>query len=257
MRLSRTLIGFKMNMIMLLRRKVVILLLTIIPCLFIAVVRLTSSEREVFFQLGVSQSEELVKGIEVNVALVFVSLATIGFLASFLSLNLVQEYQSINRRLVICGFHPGELVFSNLTVMLSMIVVLVLSVWAVILYFFNPINASQLLLGMLLMGITYGSYGLMVGSLIKGTLEGTLSVVLLANIDAGWIQNPLYFSGARNKFIIELLPAYYPSQLSIASAFTEQPTRHTMILSFVYMLFFLGMATLISYYKMNIKTYKG
>ena len=94
MRLSHYYISYKMNMIMLLRRRVVISLLTIIPCLFIAVVRLTSSEREVFFKLGISQSNELIKGVEVNVALVFVSLATIGFLASFLSLNLVQEYES-------------------------------------------------------------------------------------------------------------------------------------------------------------------
>lgn len=257
MSVSNYLMGFKMNMTMLLRRKVVVLLLTIIPCLFIAIVQLTSSDREIFFELGVSESGEMVKAVELNVALVFVSLATIGFLASFLSLNLVQEYENINRRLVVCGFHPGALVFSNLTVMLSMILLLVVCIWTVILYFFDPVNAGRLFLGLLLMGITYGSYGLMVGSLVKGTLEGTLSVVLLANIDAGWIQNPLYFSGAKNKIIIELLPAYFPSQLSIASAFTNQSTLNTTIMSFAYMIFFLAMALLVSYYKMMIKVHKN
>lgn len=243
--------AYSMNLKMLLRRRIVLLLLTIIPALFIAMVRFTSSSNDVYFQLGIANDSELVKAVELNVALVFVSLATIGFLASFLSLNLVQEYEQSNRRLVICGYRPVELVMGNLVVMLTMIIILVLSVWSVIQIFFDPVNSYQLFIGMILMGVTYGSYGLMVGSLVKGNLEGVLSVVILANIDAGWIQNPLYFSGAQNKFIIELLPAYYPSQVSIASAFTDFPIGTTLMTSLGYCMIFLFLAILISYFKLR------
>ncbi len=253
MRTQPFLISLKMHFKMLIRKRIVLMLLTVIPCLFIMMVQFTSSSREVLFRVGVATSEDLVQATEVNVALVFVSLATIGFLASFLSLNLVQEYEHINRRLVICGYHSSELILSGLTVMMVMILILVLCMGSAISFFFKPVNMANMMCGMFFTGVIYGSYGLMVGSLVKGQLEGVLSVVLLANIDAGWIQNPLFFNEARNKFIIELLPAYFPSQISIASAFTDLPVKNPFIGSLIYMSIFLGLSLLISYYKMRIQ----
>ena len=219
MKWERFATSLNMHFRMLMRRKIVLLLLTVIPCLFILMVQLTSSKNEIFFQVGIAASKTIIKAPEVNVALVFVILATTGFLASFLSLNLVQQYQEINRRLIICGYHPAELIISGLFIMLIMILLLVLCIGAAILLFFQPINPGHLILGLFFTGLTYGSYGILVGTLVKGELEGTLLVILLANIDAGWLQNPLFFSGARNKFIIQLLPAYHSSQISIAAAF--------------------------------------
>jgi hypothetical protein len=75
----------------------------------------------------------------------------------------------------------------------------------------------------------------------------------MANIDAGWLQNPLFFSGARNKFIIQLLPAYHSSQISIVAAFTDLPLQKPIVDSLIYVGIFLAFAFIISYYKMRIK----
>jgi hypothetical protein len=216
-------------------------------------VQLTSSEKDILFRLGIATSIHMVKATEINVALVFVSLATIGFLASFLSLNLFQEYDHLNRRLIICGYHSSELILSGLTVMVFMILILVLCIGTTLSFFFKPVNIGSMMLGMFFTGITYGSYGLMVGSFVKGQLEGVLSVVLLANIDAGWIQNPLFFNDARNKIIIELLPAYFPSQVCMASAFTNLSIQKPIVSSLIYMSAFLGLSLLVSYFKMRIQ----
>jgi hypothetical protein len=245
--------SFVMNLRMLLRRKIVLLLLTVIPFLFIILVHFTSSDRTVLIQLGINASAAPVPASEFEVALIFVTVATIGFLSSFLSLNLTQQYYAPNRRLVTCGYHPSELVLSSLTLMLIMIAILVGCVGAALLLFFDPRHFEYVILGMVLTGLTYGSYGTMVGTLVARELEGTLLVVLLANIDAGWLQNPLFFSGAQNKFIIQLLPAYHSSQVAIAAAFTDLPLDRSVGMSVLYAAVFLAGSITISYYKMRPK----
>ena len=108
-----------------------------------------------------------------------------------------------------------------------------------------------MLSGMLLLGLIYAGYGMLAACIIDGALEGTLTVILLANIDAGWLQNPLFFAGARNKLVIQLLPAYHPTQLSIGAAFTNEAVQTSVFISIAYLLFFFGAAMLISWYNMR------
>jgi len=250
---QRFMTSLKMHFKMLMRRRIVLLLLSVIPCIFISVVHLTSSRNDILFELGMANTKTMIKAPQVNVALIFVILATTGFLSSFLSLNLVQQYQAANRRLIICGYHPCELIFSGLFIMVVMNVILVVCIGSAIMLFFSPIHPAGMVMGLLFTGLTYGSYGILVGSLVKGELEGTLLVILLANIDAGWLQNPLFFAEARNKFIIQLLPAYHSSQISIAASFINQSLLKPIVASLVYTSCFIGLALLISYYKLRVK----
>jgi hypothetical protein len=93
----------------------------------------------------------------------------------------------------------------------------------------------------------------LVGSIVNGELEGTFMVILLANIDAGWLQNPLFFAEARNKLIIQLLPAYHPSQIAIAAAFTDLPVTHSVLKSLGYTIIILTFAMIIYYKLMKVK----
>ena len=253
MRLKLLYISLNMHFRMLLRQKVVLLLLSGIPALFIFIVQLTASKREILFEVGIAETKTMIKATEANVSLIFVSMAIIGFLSSFVSLSLVQQFKNVNRRLVICGYYPVELMLSALTVMFFIIVLLVLCIGFSMQFFFQPLHFWPMLSGMLFNGLIYGGYGMLAGCIINGALEGTLMVILLANIDAGWLQNPLFFSEARNKIIIQLLPAYHPTQLSMGAAFTGVPLQTSIFVSLAYMLFFFGAAILISYYNMRIK----
>ena len=243
-----------MNFRMLLRRKIVLAMLILIPSLFILIVRLTSSKNTVFFQLGITNENNLIKQVQGNLILVFVTLATIGFLASFLALNVTQQYHNINRRLVICGYYPSELILSGLIVILSMIFIIVIPIGFCMSFFFDPTYRANMILGFLFEGLIYGCYGMLVGSIIKAELEGTLLILLLANIDVGWLQNPVFYAQSRNKTIIELLPAYYPSQMALASAFTNYSITHAIFLSAVYMFVLLVLALFIFYHSTKIKT---
>lgn len=106
----------------------------------------------------------------------------------------------------------------------------------------------------MLTGLVYGCYGLLIGSVIKGELEGVLLIALMANIDAGWLQNPLFFAGATNKIIIKYLPAYFPSQTTIIGAFTDYSALLPALYSIIYGLVLMLLAMLLFFNTMKIKT---
>jgi ABC-2 type transport system permease protein len=118
--------------------------------------------------------------------------------------------------------------------------------------FFQPERFVLVVLGFMLAGYVYGCYGLLVGSILKRELEGVLLIVLVANIDAGWLQNPIYYADAQNKMIIRRLPAYFPSQVSMTAAFTDHSILNPLIGSVVYGSILLLGALLIYFWRMRI-----
>ena len=111
----------------------------------------------------------------------------------------------------------------------------------------------MMIFGLALTGFLYGGYGMAVGSMIKGELEGILLIVLLFNIDAGWLQNPLFYAGAQHQVIIRYLPAYFPSQTAITASFTDYPRILASAKSLLYGFGFLILSMLFFINKMRIR----
>lgn len=250
---SRIITSLFMILRMLVRRRIVIILLVVIPAVFLITVEFTTSDRMLPFRLASLEDDVFIDVSEKEISLVFFAIASAGFLLSFLALNLIQKNSEINRRLVICGYHPLELLLSNLLSLLLMAFLIAIYVGFLCSAFFPIAHLWQMILGLALNGFVYGCYGLAVGSLIKGELEGILLIVLLANIDAGWLQNPLFYAEAQNQAIIRYLPAYFPSQTAITAAFTDISAIKASLNSLLYGLGFLAFSMLIFFTKMRIK----
>ncbi|MCX6284924.1 MAG: hypothetical protein NTW31_11905 [Bacteroidetes bacterium] len=238
---------------MLFRRRVVLLLLVLMPIVFLSVVEMTASARMILFRLASLDELVFIKESQKQISLIFFSVTSTGFLVSFLALNLIQIDNNVNRRLVICGYHPFELLIANLLSLLLVIIFIAIYIGLLINAFFAVKHLLMYITGLILIGFVYGCYGLAIGSLIKGKLEGIFLIVLLANIDAGWLQNPMYYAEAQNNIIIRYLPAYYPSQSAIISAFTDYSGANARFFSIIYGSGFLILSLLIFYNKMRIK----
>jgi len=203
------------------RRRIVILLVVLIPSVFYLVTVLTTNMAPIPFQLAAVQGEPSLMVPARYIGLVFMGLASTGLLAAFLSMNLIQWDFHVTRRLIVCGYRPSEVSLSKLSVMLVLIILVGFYVGCMLRLFFQPDDFLSVIFGFILAGFVYGSYGLLIGSLLRGELEGILLITLLANIDIGWLQNPIFYSGSLNKALIRVLPAFYPSQMSNISAFSE------------------------------------
>lgn len=245
--------GLTMILKMLLRRRIILISLVVIPLVFLTVVELTAPTRFIPFRLASLNLRVFIRESLKEIALIFFSVASSGFLVSLLALNLVQIENDVNRRLVICGYHPFELLISNLLALLIIIVGIAVYIGLLVNNFVPVSHLSGYIFGLMLIGFVYGCYGLAVGSLIKGKLEGVFFIVILANIDAGWLQNPMYYAEAHNNVVIRYLPAYFPSQSAIIAAFTDYSGTNAQISSILYGFAFLILALLIFYNKMRIK----
>jgi hypothetical protein len=216
------------------RRRIVLLLLFLVPSLFSGLIVLTTTLRPIRFQLASLGDTVFVTVPQRHEGLVFICLTAVAVLTAFLALDLVRRDAEVNRRLVLCGYRPSELIAARLGVLLCVIVVVAGYVVLILPLFFTPERFGLVLLGLILGGWVYGCYGLLVGAVFRRELEGVLFVVLLAVIDVGWLQNPIYYAEAQNQAIIRALPAYLPAQVSMAAAFTTESVLRPVVGSLVY-----------------------
>lgn len=252
MRNSKIIMSIRMIYKMLLRQKIVLLLILLIPLIFLIIVELTTSESIRPIEFLSLEVPETIYLPERQISLAYYSIATCGFLVAFLALFLVQQNRLVNKRLILCGYHPTELLMSTLVVLVIIIAVIAVYVGCLALLFHKFDNMTGFISGLMLIGFVYGCYGLFIGSLLKKELEGILAIVLLVNIDVGWLQNPVFFTQSENKNFTQFLPGHYPSQATIMRAFTDFPTDQITIYAIIYGILFLSLSIVLYYFKMRI-----
>lgn len=218
-----------LTLVGLLRRRIVLVMLLVVPSLFAAAIVLTTTARPLRFQLAALGEAVFVVVPQRHEGLVFICLMAVGLLTAFLALDLVQRDAAASGRLVLCGYRGGELIAARLAVLLLVIAIVAAYVTWLQPMFFRPARLALVVLGLALVGWVYGCYGLLVGALFRRELEGVLFVVLLAAIDVGWLQNPIYYAEAQNQTVIRSLPAYFPSQVAMAAAFTTAPVWRPVV----------------------------
>lgn len=242
-----------MTLLLLARHRMTLILMAVIPAVFLSVVAFTASGQPIPFRLASLPGEVFVEVSQRALSFAFFAVASAGFLVSFLAMNLLQKDKQANRRLIICGHHPLEILAAKLLALLLMVVLIACYV-GFFTHAFTPIrHLPMFLVGLVLIGAVYGCYGLIVGGLVDGELEGILLIVLLTNIDAGWLQNPQFYAEAQNQVLIRWLPAYYPSQVAIIAAFTDHSSAGAGLYSLLYGGTLLMVACIVFYYKMRIK----
>jgi hypothetical protein len=253
MRLRYIATGWRMSGRELLRSRIALILLFLIPTVFYAVILLTTTHKAIIFKLASVSEQAVIQVSQRHEALIFIGLAAVGLLTAFFALNLTQKHAPANRRLLLCGFKTTELILSKFAVLVCLIVIIGSYIALLLLLFFRPGRLAHVVLGFMLAGYVYGCYGLFVGAVFKRELEGILFIVLLANIDAGWLQNPIYYADAQNKAIIRHLPAHFPSQLSMVSAFTEHSVVPSLLGGLAYGSLLLLAAMAIFWRRMRVR----
>lgn len=203
------------------RRRIILLLLLVIPVVFYSVILVISTDEPIWFQLAAIEAEDYLNVSERAESLVFIGLAAVGLLSSFIAMNMAQKDRDVNRRLVLCGYRPRQLLGAKLGVLAGVVVCLSFLTTAALPFFFRPSHYFLVLAGFILAGWIYGCYGLLIGALFRQELEGVLFIALMTNLDLGWLQNPIYYSHAQQQAVIRSLPGYAPAQLAMAAAFSD------------------------------------
>jgi hypothetical protein len=213
---------FRLSLLEALRNRLGLILFFAIPVIFLGIVVMTAGKTlvpiKIFFfhdtlQLLLSQKD---------VSLVFVSASVSGFLSAYFALVLFHQDFEYYRYCVFSGLRPMSFLGGRFVFFGAMAVVLAAGI-TLVLGRLVPLHNSMLVFcGFLLVALLYGTFGGIAGSMTKEFLIAVLCVALLADIDAAWLQNPVYYTAAERLEFIRWLPAYYPCQLIFSAAFTER-----------------------------------
>lgn len=134
-----------------------------------------------------------------------------GALAGVLGLFQMISARNADRRLVISGFSPTELIVSRFTTILVVSLAISAVSTATLAWLLSDTIGAPLIVfsSLALAGITYGLLGVLVGTILPRELEGSLLLVILADMDN------VFASGLFNidEDITQFAPLSHPHEL--------------------------------------------
>ena len=147
------------------------------------------------------------------------ALIAIGFVAALCGVFLMLSARSADRRLVVAGLRPADMLTGRLIVLacVTLLVVLVslaVSAWKADVETWWLFTAAALTTGFI-----YGGLGALAGALL-GRVAAVYLMLFLPMIDLGIAQNPMFGDGTADGWATAL-PGWAPTRLAMNAAFTS------------------------------------
>lgn len=140
----------------------------------------------------------------------------VAWIAALCGVFVMQSAFEGDRRLVLAGFRPSEIVLPRLLILASSVLLVAGVSLAVTAIAFDPARWAPFAAGTLLIGSTYGSLGAAAGSVLD-RLAATYLMLFLALTDIGIAQNPMFGEGVPPGWAV-LLPGYGAARTMIDGA---------------------------------------
>ncbi len=145
---------------------------------------------------------------------------TVAFLAGLVGVFVMQSVRQADRRLVVAGFRPLEVLVPRLLVLSAASALVLVVSLAVTALSFAPKLWLAFTIGNLLTGLIYAMLGALAGAVLGG-LGATYLMLFGAMFDLGIVQNPMFGTGAPPSWGV-LLPGYGPGRVIVNAAFSDQ-----------------------------------
>lgn len=167
---------------------------------------------------------------------------TAAFLAGMAGLFVMLESSRSDPRLVVAGVSAYAVAAARLAMIVAMaMVVAIISVLIDVLSF-RPEHLGAFLLANVLVAVSYGLLGALVG-LLAGRLGGAYLMLFLPMIDVGIFQDPMMISGEPDVWM-KLLPGFGGTRFALDAAFSRSVDDWTALAAAVAWVAILAAVTL-------------
>jgi len=153
-----------------------------------------------------------------QLSLLTAGLNEITMIVGFVLFSATRRGLAFDRRLVQAGYPWHTLLWAKLSALAIVSGLVALYAGAVLLVFWRPSGLPLILGGFFAAALSYGAFGLLLGVLVRGELEGFFLIIMLSLIDS-FLQNPIG-NPAANKDLLAFFPTFAPTQLAVAGGFT-------------------------------------
>ncbi|MFD7712382.1 hypothetical protein [Streptomyces sp. NPDC059786] len=208
-----------------LRNRLALILAIVFVPGWIAVARLSASDRVMRFSLDSTGGDVLAQASRVGQ--VANALAAATLVTGFVMFMQTFKAGETDRRLLLAGYPRVPMLLAKVAAVALVAALLALYTMAV-LWISLPVRQwGPLALAVLGAGLAYGGIGLLLGSLVRGELEGFFLVIMLSLVDTG-LQNPVL--NVADLPVLPAFPLYGANQLALAAAFSSRtPWTHGLL----------------------------
>lgn len=154
-----------------------------------------------------------------QLTLISAGLNALSLIVGFAIFDAIRKTLAFDKRLVFAGYRQANLIGAK-TLSISVIATgVALYAALVLLVFWRPSIGGWLAIaaGYAVIALTYGAFGLLLGVLVKGDLEGFFLIIMGGLMDT-FLQNPLG-NPLANKPVLEWFPSFGPMQVAVGGAF--------------------------------------
>ena len=157
-----------------------------------------------------------------HLTLISAGLNSVTMITGFAIFAAIRRTLAFDKRLVLAGYRQATLIAAKTCAIAVIAAAVALYTAVVLLAFWRPWAGGWLAIwaGFTVMALTYGAFGLLLGVLVKGDLEGFFLIVMGGLMDT-FLQNPLG-NPLANKPILEWFPSFGPMQFAVGGAFAHQ-----------------------------------
>lgn len=215
--MSRLAVASRMGFREQVRRPLLLVLLVVVPFFFIT--KAISATQRLPRVIGLPAGAQVLTNMR-DIHGAVMAAITVSFLAGLVGVFVMQSVRQADRRLVVAGFRPVEVLVPRLLV-LSAATAFVLAVsLAVTALSFAPNGWLAFSIGNLLAGFIYAMLGALAGAVLS-PLGATYLMLFGAMLDLGIVQNPMFGTGVPPAWGA-LLPGYGPGRIIIGAAFSDR-----------------------------------
>lgn len=159
-----------------------------------------------------------------HLTLITAGLNTLTIITGFVVFHSVHAALGFDRRLVFGGYRKSILIASKTLAMATVAIAVAVYTALVLLAFWRPglAGLADIAAGYVVIALIYGAFGLLLGVMVKGDLEGFFLIIMAALVDT-FLQNPLG-NPLANKPILEWFPSFGPMQFAVGGSL-----GHTML----------------------------
>jgi hypothetical protein len=198
-------------------RLALVLAVAFIP-IWIAVARLCTSDEVV--RIWLDSIRAPVSAPASQAGQVASALGAITMVAGFIAFTETFQSRQMDRRLLLAGYPRLPMLLAKLAAV-ALTAALLACYTTILLWISLPVrHVVPLVLALAGAGLAYGGIGLLLGSLVRGELEGFFLIIMLSLVDTG-LQNPV-FNTLMDVAGVSALPLYGVNQLALSSALTSQ-----------------------------------
>lgn len=214
--MSRILVATRLGFREQARRPLLLVLLVGLPFFFIS--RAIAATERLPRQIEVPAGDHVLTNMR-DIHGAVMAAITVSFLAGLVGVFVMQSVRQADRRLVVAGFRPRQVLAPRLLVLSAATVLVLLVSVSVTALSFQPEQWLAFVAGNLLTGLIYAMLGALAGAVVSG-LGATYLMLFGAMLDLGIVQNPMFGTGAPPAWGA-LLPGYGPCRIIVNAAFSS------------------------------------